>query len=120
MVKAVAGTFESTKQVIILQLGQVVRRSAGRPRVDLHVLLFQGPGQVLGLVGVAVDQQHARLAGNRDQPEVAVIVEQRVLVALEPRRERGQPPSSIVCLRTTRFSPFLSLTAWSATLMSPR
>ena len=62
-----AGTFESIEQIVVLQLGQVVGRSAGRPDVDLHVLLFEGPGQVLGLVGVAFEQEHPRLARGRDQ-----------------------------------------------------
>ena len=75
-----------------MQLGQVVGNAAGRPHVDLHVLLFEGPGQVLGLIGIAVDQEHPRLAGRRDQPEVAVVVQQRVVVALQPGRDRGQAP----------------------------
>ena len=77
-------------EVVVLQLGQVIRRPSGRPDVDLHVLLFQRPGQVLGLVGVALDEEHPRLAGGRDQREVAVIVQQRVAVALEPGGDRGQ------------------------------
>ncbi len=85
------GDVGEDQQVVVLQLGQGVRHPAGRADVDLHVLLFQGPGQVLGLVGVALDQQHPRLAGGRDQAEVAVVVQQRVAVAAEPGRDRGQP-----------------------------
>ena len=75
---------------------------------------------MLGLIGVALDQEHPRLARGRDQGEVAVVVQQRVLVALEPRRDRSQPAGVDRLLEHELFSPFLSFTAWSATLMSPR
>ena len=80
------------EEIVVLQLGQVVGNAARRADVHLHVLLFECPGQMLGLVRVAVDQEHPRLAGRRHQPKLAIVVQERVFVALQPGRDRGQSP----------------------------
>ena len=80
------------EQLVVLQVGQVVGHAGRRAQIDLDVLLLQGERQLADQLGIALDDQHARLAGGEDQAAFGVVVEQRVACqALDAGRVVGQP-----------------------------
>ncbi|NNJ28027.1 hypothetical protein LzC2_41380 [Planctomycetes bacterium LzC2] len=66
--------------LVVLQVGHVLRHAAGGTHVGLHVLFFERPDEAAGGVGVGIDQQNARLAGGVDEAGRGVVVDQRVLL----------------------------------------
>ena len=69
------------EQFVVLQVGELVGDALRRARVDDDPFLLQRPAEVLGQFGVALDQQHARLAGAEDEALRGVVVLEFVLEA---------------------------------------